>query len=150
MALTVAAFVERVGTELGVSDWVDVSQQRINTFADVSEDHQYIHVDLEKARATPFGGTIAHGLLTLAFLPHFKNQIVPDIDGVTMDINYGYNKIRFLSPVKSGQRVRGRFLLKSADTSRAGRLTSTYEVTVEIEDEYKPALIAEWVMMQVF
>jgi acyl dehydratase len=133
-----------VGTELGVSDWVAVTQEMINQFADVTGDHQFIHVDADLARQTPFGTTIAHGFLTMSLLPRFGYQVMPHPEGTKMGVNYGLNRLRFLAPVKSGKRVRGRFVLKALDEPRPGQILSTYEVTVEIEGEDKPALIAEW------
>lgn len=145
MTLSIADFKARVGQELGVSDWILVDQDRINRFADVTEDHQFIHIDEERAKATPFGGTIAHGLLTLSLLPQFGQQAVPRLPDAKFTINYGFNRVRFMSPVRSGKRVRGRFALQSIDDSQPGRIIAVYDVTVEIEGEDKPALKAEWV-----
>ena len=136
----------RIGSET-VSDWVEVTQQMIDTFADATGDHQFIHVDPERAKLTPFGGTIAHGFLTLSLLPLFAAK-VPDaakIEGAKMGVNYGSNRVRFLQPVHSGKRVRGRFKLLSFEEKHPGRWQQTVEVTVEIEGEDKPALIAEWI-----
>jgi acyl dehydratase len=143
--LTLDEYKAKVGSELGVSDWLLVSQERINQFADVTDDHQYIHVDVEKAAQTPFGGTIAHGLLTLSLLPSFAYHVMPNIEGAKMGVNYGYNKIRFLAPVKSGKRIRGRFALVEVSEPKPGQIMSVTTVTVDIEGEDKPALIAEWV-----
>jgi len=137
-----------VGTDLGVSDWITIEQDRVNQFADVTEDHQFIHVNPEMAKMTPFGGPIAHGFLTLSLLSKFSEQGGLVIEGVKMGVNYGFEKVRFLAPVKVGQKVRGHFKLKAADEKRPGQYLLTYEVTVEIEGEEKPALVADWLGMQ--
>ena len=137
-----------VGTDLGTSDWITIEQDRVNQFADVTEDHQYIHIDPEAAKDSPFGGPIAHGFLTLSLLSKFSEQGSIAIEGVNMGVNYGFEKLRFLAPVKVGKRVRGHFKLKAADEKRPGQFLLTYEVTVEIEGEEKPALIADWLGMQ--
>lgn len=142
--MTLQELQAKVGESLGTSDWLLVDQQRIDRFADTTEDHQYIHVDPEAAKASPFGGTIAHGFLTLSLL-------APLMDGamekpqVRMSVNYGFNKIRFLSPVRSGKRIRGHFQLIELVEKRPGQWQQTVEVTVEIEGEDKPALMAEWI-----
>ena len=136
----------KVGTEIGVSDWLTVTQQMIDTFADATGDHQFIHVDPEKAKLTPFGGTIAHGFLTLSLMPQLSEKMdAPRIEGVKMGVNYGGNKTRFLAPVRSGKRVRGRFKLLELEEKRPGQWQQVMEFTVEIEGEDKPALIAEWI-----
>ena len=137
-----------VGTDLGASDWVEIKQDRVNQFADVTEDHQFIHIDPEAAKQTPFGGTIAHGFLTLSLLAKFAEKGTINIEGVKMAVNYGFDKVRFLAPVSVGKRVRGHFKLKAAEEKRPGQHLLTYEVTVEIEGEEKPALIADWLAMQ--
>lgn len=134
----------RIGETLGVSDWVLVDQARINAFADTTDDHQFIHVDEEKAKASPFGGTIAHGLLTLSLLVPMGESAMPRVD-VQVLINYGFDKVRFLSPVRSGSRVRGHFKLLELSEKRPGQWQQKVEVTVEIEGADKPALIAEWI-----
>jgi len=134
-----------VGTELGVSEWITVDQTMINLFADATHDHQFIHVDPERAAAeSPFGGTIAHGFLTLSLLSAMNYDCVPKIREQTMGINYGFDRIRFMSPVKSGARVRGHFKLSEARFRGGGMLMITYDVSVEIENELKPALTAIW------
>lgn len=136
----------KVGEHLGTSDWVLVDQEMINKFADATGDHQFIHVDEEKAKLTPFGGTIAHGFLTLSLLPLLgASTDGPKVGGVKMGVNYGCNKVRFLSPVRSGKRVRSHVKLLELDEKRPGQWQQTNEVTVEIEGEEKPALIAEWI-----
>ena len=137
-----------VGTEIGTSEWVTVDQGRINVFADVTEDHQFIHINEEMAKKTPFGGTIAHGFLTLSLLSKFSEGSGLVIEGVQMGVNYGFEKVRFLAPVPSGSKVRGKFVLKNAIEKKPGQHLLTYEVTVEIEGADKPALIADWLAMQ--
>ena len=133
-----------VGKEIGVSAWHLIDQQRINTYADVIEDHQFIHVDPERARETAFGTTIAHGFLTMSLLSIMSYQVMPVIEGTTMGVNYGFDKLRFISPVRSGKRVRGRFVLAEAKLRKPNELASRTHVTVEIEGEDKPALVADW------
>lgn len=137
-----------VGEEIGVSDWIIIDQERINVFADVTEDHQFIHIDPEAAKATPFGTTIAHGFLSLSMLSKLAAGSVIVLEGIKMGVNYGFDKVRFSAPVKSGKRIRGRFTLMSADQKMPGQWTFKYAVKVEIEDEDKPALVAEWLTMQ--
>ena len=136
-----------VGTELGVSDWLLIDQERVNAFADATLDHQFIHIDPERAAMTPFGGTIAHGFLTLSLLPHFLDSASLPVDGLLMAINYGTDKVRFLQPVKVGQRVRGRAVLSGAEEKRPGQWLVNQTVTVEIEGEEKPAMVAEFLML---
>jgi acyl dehydratase len=138
-----------VGQEVGVSDWITIDQDRINAFADCTEDHQFIHIDPEAAAKTPFGGTIAHGFLTLSLMSQMSYQAAPVLDGVAMGVNYGFDKLRFLQPVRAGSRVRGRFKLLSAEDKGGGRWLTKNEVAVEIEGSEKPALIAEWLGMQI-
>lgn len=137
-----------IGQEVGVSRWITVDQARIDAFARVTEDEQFIHVDLERAKATPFGGTIAHGFLTLSLASAMSYDAVAPLDGVVMGVNYGFDKLRFLAPVPAGSRVRGRFRLLSAEDKEGGRWLLKHELTVEIEGADKPALIAEWLGMQ--
>ncbi|PZQ23627.1 MAG: nodulation protein NodN [Sphingopyxis macrogoltabida] len=135
-----------VGKTLGSSEWVLVDQDMINKFADATGDHQFIHIDEEKAKLTPFGGTIAHGFLTLSLFPLLMAESdCPRPAGVKMGVNYGGNKVRFLAPVRSGKRVRGHFKLLELDEKRPGQWQQTLEFTVEIEGEEKPALMAEWI-----
>ncbi len=137
-----------VGTEIGSSEWLEIDQDRINTFADVTEDQQFIHVNQELAKKTPFGGTIAHGFLTLSLLSRFSEDAGLVIEGVKMGINYGFEKIRFLAPVPSGSKVRGRFFLKSVVEKKEGNFLITYQVSVDIEGSDKPALVADWLTLQ--
>ncbi|RIA37650.1 acyl dehydratase [Hephaestia caeni] len=136
----------RVGTTT-LSEWVEVSQKMIDTFADATGDHQFIHVDPERAKLTPFGGTIAHGFLTLSLMPMLAAKVpdAPRVAGTKMGVNYGGNRVRFLQPVRSGKRVRGRFTLLAFEEKRPGQWQQTTEFTVEIEGEDKPAMIAEWI-----
>lgn len=146
-AINVSQLPSLVGSELGVSEWLRIDQERVNSFADATLDHQFIHVDQERAAATPFGGTIAHGFLTLSLLPHFLGEAFPEIEGAVMGINYGSDKVRFLQPVKVGSKIRARTELASADEKRPGQWLLNQKVTIEIEDVEKPALIAEFLMM---
>ena len=138
-----------IGQEVGVSRWFEVTQARIDAFADCTEDRQFIHVDPDRAKATPFGGTIAHGFLTLSLASAMSYDAVAPLEGVAMGVNYGFDKLRFLAPVPDGSRVRGRFRLLSAEDRGGGRWLLKHELTVEIEGDDKPALIAEWLGMQV-
>lgn len=138
----------KVGQEIGVSDWVEIPQDRINQFAEATEDHQFIHVDEAKAKAfTPFGGTIAHGFLTLSLLSRFAETGLPQVPGTKMGMNYGLNKVRFLSPVPCGAKVRGKFTLVSAEEKNPGQLLLTYGIAAETEGSPKPAMVAEWLML---
>lgn len=147
-ALKPADLTAHIGQEMGVSDWIVVDQARIQAFADCTEDWQFIHVDPEGAKHTPFGGTIAHGFLTLSLLSKMTFEASPPLEGVVMGVNYGFDKVRFLQPVKSGAKIRGRFKLIEATEKNPGQWLLKHEVTVEIEGETKPALIAEWLGMQ--
>ncbi len=150
MALTVPILelVNHIGEETGVGEWSVMGQDRINQFADVTEDWQYIHVDEEKAKDSMFGGTIAHGFLTLSMLVKMSEGAMIEVDGVETVINYGFEKIRFLAPVPSGSKIRTRVVLKDAVIKGGGkRALITNEITVEIEGGKKPALIAEWMFM---
>ena len=138
-----------IGQELGTSEWFEIDQQRINQFADATLDHQFIHVDEEKAKGTPFGGTIAHGFLTLSLLPYLQGAIVNNIipAGLKMGMNYGFDKVRFLAPVQTGKRVRAVATLQDAAEKKPGNWLLTFEYKVEIEGEPKPALLAQWLLM---
>lgn len=143
--ITLEAYQAMVGKEIGVSSWHLIDQPRIDTYADVTEDHQFIHVDPERAKTeTAFGTTIAHGFLTMSMMSVMSYEVMPAIAGTTMGVNYGFDKLRFISPVRSGRRVRGRFVLAEAKLRKANELQSRTNVTVEIEGEDKPALVAEW------
>ena len=134
----------RVGNEVGVSSWLMVDQPRIDAFADTTEDHQFIHIDPAAAAQTPFGGTIAHGFLSLSLLSRMAAEAILLPDGLKMAVNYGFDRVRFLAPVRSGKRVRGRFVLDSVEEKAPGQLLLRHGVTVEIEGEDKPALSAQW------
>ena len=134
----------RVGSEIGVSDWITVDQDRIDRFAEATEDRQFIHVDPEAAMKTPFGGTIAHGFLSLSLLSRMAADVMLAPDTLKMGVNYGLDRVRFIAPVRSGSRVRGRFTLDSAEDKAPGQLLVRHTVTVEIEGGAKPALTAQW------
>ena len=141
------------GAEQGHGDWFEITQDQIDAFADCTWDHQFIHIDEERAKAeTPFGGTIAHGFLTLAMLTHLMKSVpsyTPRLDGAVMGINYGFDRVRFISPVNRGKRVRARAVVKSVELKRAA-VQTTRTITVEIEGASKPALVADWVTRTVF
>ncbi len=135
-----------IGQEVGASDWFEVSQSRINDFADATGDHQWIHVDVERAKTdSPFHSTIAHGFLTLSLLPHLVSQAVKVQGDFKMGINYGLNRLRFVSPVLAGSRVRARITLQSVEDVPGGNQI-TWSVTCETEGGQKPALVAEWLV----
>jgi acyl dehydratase len=134
-------FVAAQGSQLGPTDWLEVTQERVNLFADATDDHQWIHVDPERAASGPFGGTIAHGLLTLSLLPHFTHQLYT-VDNIAMAINYGYNKVRFITPVRVGSKIRARAEIAKVD-QLDGAVQATVTVTVEIDGSDKPAAVAE-------
>jgi len=134
-----------VGQEVGVSDWIEVSQERINAFAEVTGDHQWIHVDPERARReSPFGTTIAHGFLTLSLITQMQSQAVRIAANQKMGINYGLKRVRFVSPVRAGARVRSRSKLDSLEDFQGG-VQLTWHLTVEIDNSEKPALVADWI-----
>ena len=140
------AYQKLVGHEVGVSSWHLVDQGRIDAFADVIEDHQFIHVDPERARReTSYGTTVAHGFLTMSLMSIMSYEVMPVIQGTTMGVNYGFDKLRFISPVRSGSRVRGRFTLVEATLRKPTELLSRTNVSFEIEGEEKPALVADWI-----
>jgi len=148
LTITRDTLQDHVGEEVGLSSWFRITQDDVNTFAEVTRDAQFIHNDPERAAKTPFGGTIAHGFFTLSMLSHLLHDgTALNVEGTTMGINYGFDKVRFLSPVRIGKRVRGRIRLVSAEESKPNQFRMKYEVTVEIEDEDKPALVAEWLTM---
>ncbi|MEN8347174.1 MaoC family dehydratase [Acinetobacter nosocomialis] len=148
--VTIEQLFDLQDKELGVSDWLTIDQTMINAFADVTRDWQFIHIDTEKAKQTPFGGTIAHGFLTLSLLSAMAAEVLPSVEGQTSSVNYGMNNLRFLSPVPNGHRVRGRFSLKQIIEKRAVSYQLTLGVTVEIENHPKPALVAEWLTLMNF
>jgi acyl dehydratase len=153
MSLTITrdAYIGLVGTEIGLSSWHLVDQKRIDVFADATEDHQFIHVDPERAaNETPFGTTIAHGFLTASLLSVFSYEALPKVEGVTMGVNYGFDKLRFISPVRAGSRLRGRFTLTEATMRKPNELLSRTSVSVEIEGEQRSALVADWLGLMYF
>jgi acyl dehydratase len=135
---------ERVGQEVGVSSWLTIDQKRIDEFADATEDRQFIHTEPEAAAQTPFGGTIAHGFLSLSMLSRMAAEAMLVPDNIKMAVNYGLDRVRFIKPVRSGKRIRGRFRLDSVEEKAPGQLLLRHTVTVEIEGEEKPAMTAEW------
>ena len=140
----IADIRDRVGKEIGVSSWLTMDQQRIDEFAESTEDRQFIHVDPQAAAQTPFGTTIAHGFLSLSMLSRMAAEVMLVPDSTKMAVNYGLDRVRFIAPVKSGKRIRGRFRLDSIEEKAPGHLLLRHTVTVEIEGEEKPALTAEW------
>ncbi len=136
-----------IGKETGVSDWMNIDQDRINAFADVTNDHQFIHVDPEAAAKTPFGTTIAHGFLTLSLLTPLSTGASIKVKNTVMGINYGCDKVRFMSPVKVNSDIRARVKLVSVDEKPGNRLLIKNEITIEIKGEDRPALVAEWLSM---
>lgn len=141
---TLAEIREKVGQSIGVTSWIEVTQDRIDQFADATEDHQFIHVDPVAAASVGFGGTIAHGFLSLSLLSRMAADVTMVPDTTRMAVNYGLDRVRFLAPVKSGKRVRGHFTLDAADEKAPGQLLLKHTVTVEIEGEERPALTAVW------
>ena len=141
------------GTEEGVGEWFEITQDRVNAFADATIDHQFIHVDPERAKATPFGGPIAHGFLTLSLLVHLDTSIpkAPErFAGVVMGVNYGLDKVRFISPVPVGSRVRARSVISAVTLKDANTVQTKRTLTVEIDGTAKPALIAEWLTLTIY
>ena len=139
----------RIGEEVGVSSWLTIDQDRIDAFAEATEDRQFIHTDPDAASAAGLGGTIAHGFLTLSLLSRMGAEAMLLPDGIAMVFNYGFDRVRFLAPVQSGKRVRARFRLEAIDEKRPGQYLMRHDVTVEIENEDKPALTAIWLALVV-
>ena len=144
---TIGDICARVGEEIGVSNWLTIDQPRIEAFADATEDRQFIHLDEQAAARTPLGGTVAHGFLTLSLLPRMAVEVMLVPEGTAMVVNYGLDRVRFLAPVRSGKRVRARFVLDSVDEKAPGQWLMRHVVTVEIEDGDKPALTAAWLVL---
>jgi acyl dehydratase len=138
-----------IGWEAEPTDWFRVEQSQIDAFADATLDHQFIHVDPVRAAATPFGGTIAHGFLTLSMLSWFAGHFSLLVEGAVMGLNYGFDKVRFLSPVRSGSEIRARAKVLDIQQKQPGQVLVKYEVTIEIRGEAKPAVVAEWLGMLV-
>ena len=133
-----------VGTETGLSEWTTIGQDRIDAFADLSGDHQFIHVDPEAAAETPMGTTVAHGFYTLSLLSYLGMGTRPRLEGVKHSVNYGIDRLRFVAPVPSGARVRARFVLAELEERKPGEVTMHYDVTVEVENQERPALVCRW------
>jgi len=142
--IPLARLQEKIGSETGVSRWFEITQARIDAFAEVTDDRQFIHVDPIAAKATPFGGTVAHGFLTLSMLSAIAYDALPRVEGTAMGVNYGFDKIRFVAPVRAGARIRGRFRLEALTQRSPLEWQMRNHVTVEIEGSEKPALIGEW------
>ena len=142
--LGIDALRARTGEVIGASPWLAVEQSRIDAFAETTLDHQFIHVDPARAQATPLGSTIAHGFLTLSLLSHFAEAVLPEISGLAMSMNYGFDRVRFVAPVRAGTRVRGVFSLAALEQQADHRFQMRLAVTIEIEGEAKPALVADW------
>jgi len=147
--ISIEDFKNSAGTELGPSEWLLIDQERINRFADATEDYQFIHVDPEKAAATPFGSTIAHGFLSLSVLPHLLSQIMPIPEGIVMGINYGTDKVRFSIPVNVNSRVRARARIEKVSARSGGQFMVKTRVTLEIENRRRPAVVAELLSLYV-
>ncbi len=140
-----------IGTEIGLSNWITVDQPMIDAFADITHDHQWIHVNPERAAAeAPFGGTIAHGFLTLSLASRFGEDCFAPMAGEVMTLNYGFNKLRFLSPVPSGSRLRGRFILTAARQRSEVEILREFKLSIEIEGRDSPAVVADWLAMTIF
>jgi len=140
------ALVGRVGSDLGVSGWRTVTQPMVEAFADVTDDHYFLHVDPQRAAMPPFTGTIAHGFLTLSLLAPMAYEVCPSVEGARYPLNYGFNRVRFVAPVPVGSRLRGRFVLRGADAVSAEQRQLKYDATIEIEASTRPALVAEWLV----
>ncbi|SOD99911.1 MaoC family dehydratase [Caenispirillum bisanense] len=149
-AIDIAELARRTGTEIGVSRWFQLDQPKVDAFADLTEDHQFIHVDPARAATdSPFGGTIAHGFLTLSLLTAMSLDVLPGIQNTAVSINYGFDRVRFLSPVPAGSRIRGRFTLSDLTDKGRNQHLATYAVTVEAEGAARPALAADWLILTV-
>ena len=144
------SFLALQGQEIGVSSWVHVTQERINAFADATNDHQFIHTDPVRSAEAGYGGTIAHGFFTLSLLAAWSDEVLPNVDGMIMSVNYGSDRMRFLSPVPVGSFIRARFIFSSCDEKKPGEVTLRWNVTVEIKDAEKPALVADWINRRYF
>ena len=144
-SISIDALSARIGGELGVSEWFRIDQAMVDAFADLTQDRYFIHIDPVRAATTQFGGTIAHGFLTLSMLSAMAYQACPAVEGTKTQVNYGFNRLRFVAPVPTGSRIRGHFVLKSLDVQAGQRWQVIYDVSVEIEGQTKPALVAEWI-----
>jgi acyl dehydratase len=145
---TVESIHKKIGEEIGVSSWVEITQAMIGRFADLTDDHQFIHIDPIAAAQTPLGGTVAHGFLILSMMAKLLTAADFQLRGTAMVLNYGFEKVRFVSPVRAGRRIRGRFTLKDIVERSPGQWLSALHVVIEIENESKPAVIADWLGLQ--
>ena len=144
-------FQAKQGQEIGVSNWTQINQARVNAFADVTEDPQFIHIDPDRAaRETPYGGTIAHGYLVLSLASKMAYEVLPWLPGQTANLNYGFNHLRFVSPVPVGVKIRGRFTLKEIERPNPARLRFTWGLTIETHNQPRPAIVAAWVTLAEF
>ena len=148
-AISLADYKALVGQEIGVSTWVEITQEMVNRFADLTHDRQFIHIDPARAAETPFGGTVAHGFLTLSMLSVMAYDAVPSLEGSAMGVNYGFERLRFVSPVRPGSRVRGRFALTEITERTPTELMLRVSATVEIDGQAKPAIVADWLTLRV-
>ncbi len=142
--ISLADYERSVGRDMGSSRWFEMSQDRIDAFAKVTEDEQFIHIDPVRAKETMFGTTVAHGMLTLSMVSAMAYDALPALDGMTASVNYGFDRLRFVAPVPSGSRLRGVFTLTALDHAKAGRVMATLGVVVQIDGSDKPALTADW------
>lgn len=145
---TPAAIRARIGSEVGLSDWLLITQDMVNRFADLTDDHQFIHIDPMAAASTPFGGTIAHGFLVVSLLSSLAKDVDMALEGGAMGVNYGFDKLRMVGPVHVGKRIRGRFVLRDFTERAPGQWMSTLGVTVEVEGSDRPAIVADWISLQ--
>ena len=144
-------FKSKIGTTIGQSEWININQNLINNFANLTMDNQFIHIDQERAlKETPFGSTIAHGFLILSLSTKFFVDVVGEIEGEKMGINYGFNKLRFVSPVKSNDMIRGVFKLNEVERRNQNEILFTHNLTIEIKDVKKPAIVCEWLNLSIF
>jgi len=146
----VETLAAKTGSIVGTSRWQVIDQPMIDQFADLISDHQFIHVDPERAKATPYGTTVAHGFLTLSVMGGLAGEVIPRLAGTAMSINYGFDRIRFVAPVRSGRKVRAVVVLKQVEQLDSTAVSMAYEVTLEVEDEQKPAVVAQWLVRAYF
>lgn len=146
-SFSISSLRAKIGSELGVSEWHEIDQARVSAFAEVTEDFQFIHVDPAKAAASPFGGTIAHGFLPLSLLSVMFEEVVGEIEGSGMSLNYGFEAVRFILPVRTGTNIRGRFHLQACKERQPGQWQLELVASVEIDGEDKPALVARWLVL---
>lgn len=149
-SITREEMIASQGREIGTSAWFTVDQARIDAFAEVTEDRQFIHIDPVRAADTIFGGTVAHGMLTLSMMSGMAYGALPAMEGQSASVNYGFEKVRFITPVRSGARIRGRFVLADATVRGGEKLMTRFDVVVEIEDEDRLALTADWLILYLF